>query len=132
MSDVTIKVRENGPLKITGPVTIVDADGVPFELPPGSVGRALPLRPLEEQAVLRHDPPEDRLRGRRHGAARDLDAMGRPASGEPAPAVSCGRRYAFAAAFAFFSALRPYCLMNVSVFSCASSSTIWTGGDFIR
>ena len=36
MSEVTIAVRENGPLKITGPVTIVDVDGVPFELPPGS------------------------------------------------------------------------------------------------
>jgi CDGSH-type Zn-finger protein len=36
MSDVTIKVRANGPYKITGPVTIVDPDGVPFELPPGS------------------------------------------------------------------------------------------------
>ena len=36
MSDVTISVRENGPLKITGPITIVDAEGVPFELPPGN------------------------------------------------------------------------------------------------
>jgi len=36
MSDVTISVRENGPYKITGPVMIVDAEGVPFELPAGS------------------------------------------------------------------------------------------------
>lgn len=36
MSEVTITVRENGPLKVTGPVAIVDAEGVPFELPPGS------------------------------------------------------------------------------------------------
>jgi CDGSH-type Zn-finger protein len=36
VSDVTIQVRANGPLKVTGPVTIVDADEVPFELPPGS------------------------------------------------------------------------------------------------
>ena len=36
MADVMIQVRENGPLKLTGPVTIVDAAGVPFELPPGS------------------------------------------------------------------------------------------------
>ena len=36
MSDVTISVRDNGPLKITGPITIVDAEGVPFELPPGN------------------------------------------------------------------------------------------------
>jgi CDGSH-type Zn-finger protein len=36
MTDTTITVRLNGPLKITGPITIVDAEGVPFELPPGS------------------------------------------------------------------------------------------------
>ncbi len=36
MSDVTITVRENGPLKVTGPITIVDAEGVPFVVPPGS------------------------------------------------------------------------------------------------
>ena len=36
MSDTTIRVRLNGPYKITGPVTIEDAHGVPFELPPGS------------------------------------------------------------------------------------------------
>jgi CDGSH iron-sulfur domain-containing protein 3 len=36
MSDVTISVRTNGPYKITGPVAIVDAEGVPFEIPPGS------------------------------------------------------------------------------------------------
>ena len=40
--------------------------------------------------------------------------------------------HALAAALVFFSVLRPYCLMNFSVFACASSSTIWTGGDFIR
>jgi CDGSH iron-sulfur domain-containing protein 3 len=32
---VVIKVRNNGPYKITGPVTIIDADGNEFELPPG-------------------------------------------------------------------------------------------------
>ena len=36
MSEVTIQVRANGPLKVTGPVTIIDADEVAFELPPGS------------------------------------------------------------------------------------------------
>lgn len=36
MSDVTIQVRENGPLKVTGPVTIVDAEGREFALPAGS------------------------------------------------------------------------------------------------
>jgi CDGSH-type Zn-finger protein len=33
MSQVEIKVRDNGPYKITGPVTLVDADGNEFELP---------------------------------------------------------------------------------------------------
>ena len=36
MSEVTINVRANGPYKITGPITIVDSEGVPFVLPPGS------------------------------------------------------------------------------------------------
>jgi CDGSH-type Zn-finger protein len=36
MSDVTITVRANGPYKVVGPITIVDADGLPFELPEGS------------------------------------------------------------------------------------------------
>ena len=36
MTDFTISVRANGPYKITGPVNIVDAEGIPFELPAGS------------------------------------------------------------------------------------------------
>ena len=36
MTDVTIQVRANGPLKVTGPISIVDAEGVLFELPAGS------------------------------------------------------------------------------------------------
>ena len=36
MADVEIKVRANGPYKITGPVRIVDAEGREFEQPPGS------------------------------------------------------------------------------------------------
>jgi CDGSH-type Zn-finger protein len=36
MADLTIQVRKNGPYKITGPINIVDAEGVPFELPAGS------------------------------------------------------------------------------------------------
>ena len=36
MSKVRIEVRENGPYKISGPITVVDADGIVFELPPGS------------------------------------------------------------------------------------------------
>jgi CDGSH-type Zn-finger protein len=32
---VVIKVRNNGPYKVTGPVTIIDADGNEYELPEG-------------------------------------------------------------------------------------------------
>ncbi|MDP9345984.1 MAG: CDGSH iron-sulfur domain-containing protein [Actinomycetota bacterium] len=34
---VVIKVRDNGPYKVTGPVTVVDADGNAFALPEGTV-----------------------------------------------------------------------------------------------
>jgi CDGSH-type Zn-finger protein len=33
MDEVVIKVRENGPYKVTGPITLIDADGNEFELP---------------------------------------------------------------------------------------------------
>ena len=33
MADVEIKVRENGPYKVTGPITLIDADGNEYELP---------------------------------------------------------------------------------------------------
>lgn len=36
MGEVEIKVRANGPYKVTGPVRIVDADGREFERPTGS------------------------------------------------------------------------------------------------
>jgi CDGSH-type Zn-finger protein len=32
---VEIKVRDDGPYKVTGPVRLIDADGVAFELPSG-------------------------------------------------------------------------------------------------
>jgi CDGSH-type Zn-finger protein len=38
---VVIKARENGPYKITGPVTVIDADGVEYQLPDD--GRPLAL-----------------------------------------------------------------------------------------
>jgi CDGSH-type Zn-finger protein len=34
---VEIKVRDNGPYKVTGPVTIVDAEGDRFAVPDGPV-----------------------------------------------------------------------------------------------
>ena len=36
MEGVQIKVRENGPLVVTGPITIVDVEGREYELPPGT------------------------------------------------------------------------------------------------
>ena len=35
MEQVVIKVRTNGPYKVTGPVTIIDAEGNEFEIPEG-------------------------------------------------------------------------------------------------
>jgi CDGSH iron-sulfur domain-containing protein 3 len=32
MENVVIKVRHNGPYKVTGPVTIIDADGAEYDL----------------------------------------------------------------------------------------------------
>jgi CDGSH-type Zn-finger protein len=36
VAEVEIKVRENGPYRVTGPVRIVDAEGREFLLPEGS------------------------------------------------------------------------------------------------
>jgi CDGSH-type Zn-finger protein len=33
MAEVEIKVRHNGPYKVTGPIRLIDADGNEFELP---------------------------------------------------------------------------------------------------
>jgi CDGSH-type Zn-finger protein len=33
MDKVEIKARENGPYKVTGPITLIDADGNRYELP---------------------------------------------------------------------------------------------------
>jgi CDGSH-type Zn-finger protein len=33
MADTEITVRENGPYKVTGPITLVDADGAEYRLP---------------------------------------------------------------------------------------------------
>jgi CDGSH-type Zn-finger protein len=36
-TEVVIKVRDNGPYKVTGPITVVDAEGHAFALPAGQV-----------------------------------------------------------------------------------------------
>jgi len=41
MTDVTIHLRDNGPLFVEGPVKIVDADGRVFEIPVGKKAVAL-------------------------------------------------------------------------------------------
>ena len=33
MTKVEIKARENGPYKVTGPITLIDADGNEYEIP---------------------------------------------------------------------------------------------------
>ena len=35
MADVNIEIRENGPLRVTGPITITDKDGKEYNVPEG-------------------------------------------------------------------------------------------------
>ena len=35
MADVSIEIRENGPLRVTGPITIKDKDGKEYSVPEG-------------------------------------------------------------------------------------------------
>ena len=35
MADVNIEIRENGPIRVTGPVTITDKDGNNYSIPEG-------------------------------------------------------------------------------------------------
>jgi len=41
MPDVTIRVRDNGPLVIEGPITLVDAEGKALTIPAGKPAIAL-------------------------------------------------------------------------------------------
>lgn len=41
MSQVTIKVRDNGPFLVEGPVTVIDAAGNAFQIPAGKPAIAL-------------------------------------------------------------------------------------------
>ena len=41
MADVEIKVRENGPYKVTGPIRLIDADGNQYEV--GGRGESIAL-----------------------------------------------------------------------------------------
>ena len=35
MADINIEIRENGPLRVTGPITITDKDGNNYNIPEG-------------------------------------------------------------------------------------------------
>ena len=35
MADINIEIRENGPLRVTGPITIKDKDGNDYSIPEG-------------------------------------------------------------------------------------------------
>ncbi len=35
MADITIEIRENGPLRVTGPIAITDKDGNNYTIPEG-------------------------------------------------------------------------------------------------
>ncbi|PKB71508.1 MAG: hypothetical protein BZY87_05100 [SAR202 cluster bacterium Io17-Chloro-G6] len=35
MADINIEIRENGPLRVTGPITITDKDGNNYSIPEG-------------------------------------------------------------------------------------------------
>jgi|TARA_B110000116_G_C16685156_1_gene512590 CDGSH-type Zn-finger protein len=35
MADVNVEVRENGPLRVTGPISITDKDGNAYSIPEG-------------------------------------------------------------------------------------------------
>ena len=75
MADVEIKVKENGPLVVSGPITIVDVEGNEYALPQGTSYALCRCGASREQAVLRQVAPADRLRG---AVPRLADGLGPP------------------------------------------------------
>ena len=65
MAEVEIKARENGPYRVQGPIRLVDAEGNEYDL--GERGEVIALCRLDDEAVLRRDALQGRLRGRRAG-----------------------------------------------------------------
>ena len=97
--------------------------------------RSLPLRALAHEALLRQESSARRLRrgrlrtarpSRRSGSGWSLTPRDDRGLAWPDPDL---RSQAFAAAFAFLTA---FFTMNRSLCSCASSSRICFGGDFMR
>jgi len=71
MADVVIRVRNNGPLLVEGPVTIRDAQGNRLRHQPRQAGRRfVPVWPVGYQTVLRRLAQPLRLSGRGTGAGR--------------------------------------------------------------
>ena len=94
-------------------------------------GRAAAVEERRERAQdlrvgVREAPLQDGDEGDQGGGDEDRR---RP---EPEDAREAPAGHALAAAFAFFSGFSAFFAMKRSVFSCASLSTICTGGDFIR
>ena len=74
---VRIKVRQNGPYLVeTDDVTLVDWNGSEYEIAQAP-GRAVPVRRIDEQAVLRRHAFEDRIPG---GRSRRAGSDDKPAT----------------------------------------------------
>ena len=63
---INIKIRDNGPYLVEGEFTLTDAQGNPIEVKKAG---ALPLRRIDDEAVLRRHAFEDRLQRRQRGGA---------------------------------------------------------------
>ena len=60
--EVEIKVRDNGPYKVTGPVRLVDADGNAWELEGDRPVALCRCGQVADEAVLRQVAPRARVR----------------------------------------------------------------------
>src|SRR2546423_13574443 len=91
MAEVEIKVRHDGPYKVTGPVRLIDADGNEFELPDD--GRPLALCRCgggEAKPVCGKKHPKNGVGGAGRGGGRGGlggGAGGGGAGGQPPPAA---------------------------------------------
>ena len=62
MANVRIEVRANGPNRITGPIEIVDQDGNAYAIPEGKWVAFCRCGRVEQQALLRWNASDMRLR----------------------------------------------------------------------
>ena len=68
MHEVVIKVRHNGPYKVTGPVTLIDADGNEYDIgEPGRADRRCAAAVARRRSRSATHALADRLRGGRAG-----------------------------------------------------------------